>query len=125
MMVIALVSWWYGAGWAGVARRIGERTEAVLEAFSVSLLLRTFFAPFRQISAGGRVGGPLSVQLQAFGDRVFSRIFGAVVRSIFICFGLIAALCVLVLSVLQLLVWPLVPMLPLAGLGLMVLGWTV
>ncbi|HKU18940.1 MAG TPA: hypothetical protein VJP80_06765 [Candidatus Saccharimonadales bacterium] len=121
MMVVALVSWWYGAGWARVARRSGERIGVVLETFSVELLLRTLFAPFRQISAGS-VRGPLNAQVQAWLDRTFSRVFGAVVRSLFILFGLLAALLTAVISIVQLVLWPIVPLLPVVGLILMLLG---
>jgi len=95
----------------------------VLETFSVGLLLRTLFAPFRQISAGN-VQGPMAVQVRALGDRLFSRVFGAVVRGFFILFGLIGALLAGLFGLVQLLLWPLLPVLPLVGLLLMVLGLT-
>jgi hypothetical protein len=123
MMLLALVSWWYTTGWAEVARRVVGRMGRVLEAFSVGLLFKTLFAPFRQISAGG-VQGPMAVQLRAFGDRLFSRFFGAVVRGIFILFGLIGALLAGLFGLVQLLLWPLLPVLPLVGLLLMLMGWT-
>lgn len=48
--------------------------------FSVGLLLKTLFNPFRQISAAP-VGGAAPVQLSAFFDKLFSRAVGMVVRS--------------------------------------------
>jgi fatty acid desaturase len=89
----------------------------------VALLLRTLFDPFRQISAG-QVRGPLDVQVRAFADRLFSRVFGAVVRSFFIFIGLIATLGIGLFGVFELIMWPLVPLFPVFGIVLAVMGWT-
>jgi hypothetical protein len=121
MMFLALVSWWYGAGWARLAGRISRRMQGVLETFSVALLLRTLFDPFRQISAG-QVKGSLDTQLRAMGDRAFSRVFGAVVRSLVILVGLLVTLLTGLVGVLQLIAWPFVPVLPLVGVVLAAMG---
>lgn len=123
-MIVALFSWWYGAGWARLVGRIGTRMQVMLETFSVALLLRTLFDPFRQISAG-QVRGSFDMQLRAMGDRLFSRVFGAVVRGLFILIGLIAALLVGLFGLLELLTWPLIPFLPVIGIVLMALGWEI
>lgn len=120
-MIVALFSWWYGAGWARAAGRVGSRAQMVLETFSVSLLLRTLFDPFRQISAG-QVRGSFDVQLRAFGDRLFSRIFGAVIRSFFILIGLMGALLAALFGLVELIIWPLVPLLPVVGAVMMAKG---
>lgn len=122
MMLLEVVTWWYGAGWAKVAARIGGRVGAILEAFSVGLLLRTLFDPFRQIDAGGNGGKSLDAQLRALGDNLFSRIFGAFIRTLFIVLGLLAAAGAAVLGVVQLLLWPLVPLLPILGIVLAGIG---
>jgi hypothetical protein len=123
MMVLALLSWWYTAGWARLANRAGERISSMLETFSVSLLLRTLFNPFRQIDAGG-VRGPLDVQMRAWFDRSFSRLFGAAVRSFFILMGLGAAFFIGILGLVELVLWPFVPLLPLIGAAAAATGWT-
>lgn len=122
MMIVSLFSWWYGAGWARAANRVGGRVESVLETFSVALLLRTLFAPYRQISAGHIVGGSFDMKFKAWGDRAFSRVFGAVIRSFVIFAGLVAALLAGVFGLVELLLWPLAPLLPLAGIALMAAG---
>jgi hypothetical protein len=121
MMIVALFSWWYGAGWARAAGRVGSRMQIMLETFSVALLLRTLFDPFRQISAG-QVRGSFDTQLRAMGDRAFSRVFGAVVRSIFIFIGVVGALGMGLFGLVVLIVWPIVPFLPLIGILLMTMG---
>ena len=121
MMIVALFSWWYGAGWARAATRVGSRMQLILETFSVALLIRTLFDPFRQISAG-QVRGSFDTQLRAMGDRLFSRVFGAVVRSLFILVGLFGALFAGIIGLIEIVVWPLVPLFPVIGVVLMVMG---
>lgn len=122
MIVLALLSWWYGRGWSGLARRVGKRVDGVLEFFSVGTLIRTLFAPFRQFSAG-QVQGSFSVQMRALFDRTFSRFVGAFMRSILISLGFWGAVFAGLLGVLQLVIWPIVPLLPLIGLVGMIAGW--
>jgi hypothetical protein len=123
MTLVALFSWWYTAGWGRLAVRVGQRVEHVLDFFSVSTLMRTLFSPFRQISAG-QVQGPLNAQMRAFGDRLFSRVFGAFIRGLFIIIGLVSALLTAILGLVQLLMWPLIPFFPLVGIALAVMGLT-
>jgi hypothetical protein len=121
MMIVALFSWWYGAGWARAAKRVGQRMEMMLEAFSVALLLRTLFSPFRQISAG-QVRGSFDAQVRAMGDRLFSRFFGAFVRSLFILIGLGGAGLAGLFGLIEIIVWPVIPFLPVIGVLLAVTG---
>ncbi len=122
MIAIDLLAWWYTTECARVGRLIGARSRGVLDSFSVGLLSRTLFAPFRQIDAGS-VRGPLEVQLQAWGGRMFSRGFGFVVRSLFISAGVVCAGGIALVSSLQFLLWLCLPIAPLIGLVLMVTGW--
>lgn len=123
MILLALISWWYGAGWARSFKRVIERVDNVLAFFSVGTLLRTLFAPFRQISAG-RVQGPMNAQFKAFTDRLFSRFVGAFMRSFLVVVGFFSALFVGIYGLVQVLAWPLVPLLPIAGLIAWTMGWT-
>lgn len=111
MLFIALFSWWYTAGWAQLGERALRRIAGVLDFFSVGLLLKSLFAPFRQISVGS-VRGPLSVKLRAWGDKQISRAIGAMVRLAVIVFGLLAVLMMCLVAVGLLLLWPLVPIMP-------------
>lgn len=123
MFISDLLVWWYGAGWRTEMRKVVGRTQAVLSAFSVGLLAKTLFAPFKQIDAG-RVRGSADVRLRAWFDRSFSRVFGFFIRSIVIFTGCLAASVVCVMSALFVVVWPFVPLLPLLGIVLTVIGWT-
>lgn len=101
-----------------MAQLCGKRIRTSLEFFSVPLLVRTLFDPFRQIGADG-AGQSLDAQVRAWGDRMFSRMVGFVVRSMVILFGITVTAAMLIVSALQILAWPFVPALPLIGVWLM------
>lgn len=94
-----------------MARRAIAQIAGVTDFFSIGLLLKSLFAPFRQISVG-RVRGPLGAQIRAWGDRQISRAIGAMVRLVVIIFGLVATIAMCVVSLAILLLWPLVPVAP-------------
>lgn len=121
MLLPAFFSWWYGEGWLSLARKVNGRVTGVLKFFSVGQLAMSLFAPFRQISAG-RVQGPLGVQLRAWGDKQFSRVIGAIVRLLLIFCGLIGALLYGVLGLAMMVLWPLLPAVPIVGLVLSISG---
>ena len=123
MLAIALFSWWYTTAWKDLARRIERRIQNTLDFFSVGLLLRTLFDPFRQIAAG-RIKGSVDAQFRAWADRTFSRFFGAAIRSLFIVLGLISTMTMMLAVFVQLIVWPFIPLLPLIALLGMAMGWT-
>ena len=111
MLIVAFFSWWYTAGWGQLGRRARLRITGMLDFFSVGMLLKSLFAPFRQISVG-RVSGSLDTQLRAWADRQISRGIGAMVRLAVILFGLLATMVMITVSVFLLALWPLVPLIP-------------
>lgn len=122
MFIVGLLGWWYGAGWRERIRMIGERLARAYDFFSLDLLLKTLFAPFRQISAG-KVSGGLSVQLRAFFDRLFSRCIGAVVRIIMLVIGSLWTTVLAVAGIVEGILWLFVPLLPIVGAILFAIGW--
>lgn len=122
MFLVGILSWWYGDGWRQRAGLIRERLARTLDFFSISLLLQTLFAPFRQISAG-KIRGPIGVQMRAFFDRLTSRIIGAMVRTFMIIVGVIVIGLHAAWGLIVLAGWALVPLLPIAGILLFSIGW--
>lgn len=120
MIVVDMLIWWYTTAWFDVLHKVQLRTLRVLETFSVGLLARTLFAPFRQIDAGS-VRGPLNVQIRAWFDRTFSRVFGAVLRSMTIVCGCVGAVLVLTIGTIWAVFWLVIPVLPIVGVILMVI----
>ena len=90
--------------------------------FSIGLLVSTLFSPFRQISAGS-VSGPLAMQMRAVVDRTISRLIGAVARFGLMLFGIVFIVIQTVISALILVIWVIVPSLPIIGLIMAIIGW--
>ncbi|MEO5690970.1 MAG: hypothetical protein ABIQ64_02180 [Candidatus Saccharimonadales bacterium] len=121
-MFMAFFSWWYTDGWKRQLHAVSNRLAGVIDTFSVDILVRTLFSPFRQISAGS-VRGPIGVQLRAFVDKLVSRFIGAIVRLAVLITGSITIVVGAMIGCMYLLVWPLLPVLPLVAI-LVVLGAT-
>lgn len=103
--------------------QISQRLDRLFDYFSVDLLIKTLFSPFRQISAG-RVNGPLGVQLRAFGDRLISRMIGAMIRTAVLVVGVVTIILAALFGFVELVLWALLPVLPFIGLILAMSGWT-
>lgn len=115
--MVNLFSWWYSGGWATFARGLKGRLQASLDYFSVGSLLRTLFSPFRQIDTGGS-------GIHAFFDSLISRFIGAIVRIFILIMGLIILVFELIFGAILLIVWPLVPLMPVAGIVLTIMQVT-
>lgn len=122
MLIVGFLSWWYGAGWRQRVRIVSERILATADYFSIDLLLSTLFAPFRQISAGS-VDGPVGLRWRAFVDRLISRCIGAVMRLFLILLGSICLVIVTLIGGLILVFWGIVPLLPVVGIFMAMIGW--
>lgn len=121
MLILELFRWWYIAGWRGQAKNIAVKLDGTIDYFSMDLLLKTLFSPYRQISAGS-VDGSLEVKLRALVDKMFSRIIGAVIRFVILIIGSIVILLQIVIGLLFLFGWGLMPVLPAVGLILSLAG---
>lgn len=122
MFIVGILGWWYGTGWKQRAQAVKERLASTMDYFSIDLLLRTLFAPFRQISAD-TPNGSINVQMRAFFDRLISRIIGMIVRLGMIVIGVVAILTYTILGLLALAVWAMIPLFPVVGLILFMSGW--
>ena len=123
MLLVSLFQWWYGDGLRQRVRIISGQLEGTLDYFSIELLLKTLFMPFRQISAES-VSGALDAKLRAFADKMISRIVGAMVRIVIMIAGIIAITLQVILGIVILIGWALVPIFPVVGIVLMIMGWT-
>jgi len=122
MFIVGMFSWWYGAGWKRCVTSVRERIASLYDYFSLGLLLRTLFAPFRQISAG-KVRGSISDQARAWFDRLISRCVGACVRTAVLCTGVIALTIRSLVGLIEIVVWPLIPTIPVVAIVLTMMGW--
>lgn len=124
MFLVGIFQWWYGNGLLQYVRQSFLGVLRTADFFSVGLLLKTLFNPFRQISAAP-VGGDLSVQLSAFFDKMFSRAIGAVVRSMVIIIGILMILLRFLWMIVGIIMWLALPLMPFIGIILWQLGVSV
>jgi hypothetical protein len=122
MFLVGMISWWYGRGWRGQFRRVHSRLVQTASFFSIGQLLTTFFAPFRQISAG-KADGPLAVVIRAFVDQLISRVIGSIVRFFTIIAGVVALILQALYEGIVLIVWLFLPVFPVVGLIMLAVGW--
>lgn len=122
MFIVGFLGWWYGAGWRSQLGRTGERLLRVFDYFSLDLLVKTWFSPFRQIGTEQARGG-LSEQFRAFLDQLVSRVIGGVVRTIMMIVGICALVLSAVIGVLMTIVWVVAPLLPIASIVVFATGW--
>lgn len=122
MFIGGLLKWWYGPGWRERSVMVGSRIARVYDFFSIDLLVRTWFAPFRQISAG-KVQGNISIQFRAFLDKLFSRVIGGIVRTCTIVVGSLVLAVTCIVAAIELLLWFAVPVFPIIGAIMYAIGW--
>ena len=123
LLISSIFQWWYGDGLRERLQITSERLETMIDYFSFSLLLKTLFSPYRQISAG-RVEGSLEVKIRAMLDTLFSRVIGMVIRLIILSIGIVVLGFLVFYSIIGIVVWALLPFFPIAGAIVMTLGWT-
>lgn len=105
-----MLSWWYSRGWKIFTAKLFDKLRDTIDFFSLTSLLRTLFAPFRQISAGkSGTNAALGDRMRAFFDRLVSRIIGAIVRLLILVVGGILVILQLLLSMALLVAWPILP----------------
>jgi hypothetical protein len=106
-MIFEMLRWWYVTGWLQATHRIGEWTKSVERTFSIKLLARTLFAPWRRIiSVSGR---SFDDKMRAALDNFVSRCVGFFVRSGVLIVAAIATFVTFTASVLMVGIWPLLP----------------
>jgi hypothetical protein len=123
MLFMSLIQWWYGDGWRLQARKMSDRFASMTDFFSITLLLKTLFQPYRQISAG-KVDGSLDERLRAFGDKLISRVIGAGIRLFILAFGVAAITLQGLIGIVLLVAWAVVPVLPILGVCMLFTRWT-
>lgn len=107
MLILDLLGWWYSRGWSWIFYEIKKRLRDVAETFSVGILLRTLFSPWKQIQSEVSFRNFLQSKL----DNFISRFIGATVRIAMLVGALILTLMILVVGLALLVVWPFVPVL--------------
>lgn len=117
--------WWYSSGWKVFVGKLKTALSNTTDFFSMGSLVRTLFKPYRQISAAAASDqASLDIKFHMFLDRLVSRIVGFFSRLTLLLVGIIIIIFGGVLSLILILLWPFIPLLPVAGIILTVIGVT-
>lgn len=126
MAIAEMYLWWYSSGWKVLFSKIHNSFANITDFFSIGSLLRTLFKPYRQISAeSAGAGASLDLKFHMFLDRLVSRIIGFFSRLILILTGIIILILGGILSLVLLVLWPFIPLAPIAGIILSTMGVTI
>jgi hypothetical protein len=106
-MVFQLVIWWYGQGWKNLVDQSAKRFRKLSQFFSLPLLSRTLFSPWRRIITFPAKG--IGNRIRASVDNLVSRMVGFVVRVLVILTAVILMILLGVFCIIELVVWPLLP----------------
>lgn len=112
MLLGALVGWWYTRGWASAAHHLRGLIRNTLELFSVSILVRTLFKPWRQIITFTGANTSIKMKARAVLDNLVSRAVGFTVRIGTILIAILLVVMQLIIGVAALVLWPAVPLAP-------------
>jgi hypothetical protein len=107
MLPLSIFTWWYGPGWAGALQSTRRMLTGISHEFSVAILIRTLFAPWRRIVT--YPGAGLDAKLRAMGDNIVSRAAGFFVRTLVLLTAFLISIGAIVLGIAAIIVWPLVP----------------
>jgi hypothetical protein len=114
MLIAEFFKWWYGVGWQEAATGAIGLVKKIQLSFSIPVLLRTLFAPWKMIVTNP--GRSLDDKMRALLDNLVSRTVGFFVR----IFSLIAALVLMFIAAIIggviAITWPLVPVLIITAL---------
>jgi len=109
MLALAFFQWWYSRGWLQAARHISGRIKGVLLSFSVATLMRTLFAPWKQIVAIKDPNETLQMRVRGFFDTLVSRFIGFCVRTITLLTALVMTLVMAAFGAVLIALWPILP----------------
>ena len=122
MLVISFVQWWYGRGFKAYLADFSNSLKDLMDFFSIRLLVRNLFSPFKQISAEKKGNLPLNARLHAWGDLMISRMVGATIRFFLLIIGTVLLIARAAIGIVLMIAWPLMPLLIVYAVMLYVRG---
>ena len=114
MLAISFFEWWYSRGWSIYFQGFLARLQNTADSFSIGLLFKTLFQPFRQIST---TDGSKATAGEKIIDATVARLVGFFVRVFIIIAGIITLILMAVGGVLLGLLWLVIPLMPLVGVA--------
>ena len=123
MLVLSLLQWWYSRGWLELIKRTQALISGIYLQFSVPTLLRTLFAPWKQIVAFQEPNQTIQMRMRGVLDTLVSRVVGFMVRSMTLVAAVVVMILIALSGLLTILIWPVlplsVPLLMVKGFGIL------
>lgn len=107
MLFVEFFAWWYSKGFVEITRRVGRVLSRIWGFFSIPMLLRTLFAPWKRITT--EAGKSLQEHTRAWADNAISRLVGFTIRIFVIIAAFVSLTVVAVLGICFIIAWPFVP----------------
>jgi hypothetical protein len=107
MILTSLIEWWYGKGWKSANEHAQKRIQGAYRMFSIPILLRTLFAPWKRIITPPGAG--IEAHIRASIDNMVSRLVGLVVRLTVLFVAMVMISASTIISILEVAIWPLIP----------------
>lgn len=107
MAIAYLLGWWYGQGWSWLLKMVQKNLTAIGETFSVPMLIKTLFSPWKQIQTAATFRN----FFQAAIDNLVSRFIGAVLRIFMLIAALFLTASVVIGGLALIIIWPVFPLL--------------
>jgi len=107
MFLISLFQWWYTGGWAQRWRSIITKTSELSESFSLGIILRTLFKPWKQITTLDPGGSFIHRAV----DSLISRFVGFWIRLFVLFAGVVYIGVSAVINLVMAIIWPAIPLL--------------
>lgn len=107
-MFFELFKWWYGSGWLEAWQGVPNSIQRASLQFSIPLLLRNLFAPWKRIVA--LPGRSLDEKFRSAIDNLVSRFIGFIVRLLTLMAAIVAIIAAALLSLVVAVAWPLIPL---------------
>lgn len=122
MLFVDFMSWWYADGFKGFLKRLGLQLAKITDFFSVGLLVKTLFTPFRLIDSYSSGGQSLDDKVRAGIDKIIARLIGGLIRSTVLVFAVIVIFTIIVIDLIKIILWLSAPSLPIIGAVLLATG---
>ncbi len=120
-LIIDWIYWHFFGATKNLLRIWGNFLKFSLNFFSVSLLIKTAFQPWKRISQSYMGLADFFENFQIFVLNSFSRLFGFLMRLIFLMVGLSVTFLIFILGFLLILIWILLPAIIFFGLILSIM----
>lgn len=123
MLLFEFFRWWYSEGIIARIKSVMNAISHTADAFSIGLMIKTLFRPFKRISAAGSgVTQSLDNKMKELGDQLISRFIGFFARTVMILAGTLSLIVLFFGGVLLVIFHLFMPIAPIIGLILTLWG---